>query len=506
MKNLLAFIIIAISVQMVIAKETEFNIEEFTASIEPSDISPEIDGIINSEEWEKAYTFDNFWDHWPSDNNLSEYQTEVKVTYDQEFLYLAVKLADNNSEKIIQTLKRDSENEFWNSDGFAVVIDPINSKSNGYIFGINAGGSQFEGLIAVEGGHNSIDSNWDNIWYSDISIMEDHWEIEMAIPFSSMKYNGNKEWGINFIRNDMKRNLYSTWTKFPMNFQGIDLGHTGSIIFKNIPNASGKKFVIVPSTLGSIERNNEDGIPTNTSGNIGLDSKIALSSSLNLDLTVNPDFSQVEVDQQVTNLSRFNPYFPEKRNFFLENSDLFSNLGSGEAKPIFTRNIGLKDGENVPIILGARLSGNVTENLRIGFMDVQTGQKNDIEAENYAIASVQQKVFERSSIKTFFVNKQSVRNNQLVGNDYNRVGGVEFNYLSKSGKTQGSAMYHNSFSPEKHTSSGFYNLDFRYNTKKSYTSIHLTQLDRDYIAEVGFTPRLNNYDSERDTSFRLGYK
>ncbi|PLX16451.1 MAG: hypothetical protein C0597_07965 [Marinilabiliales bacterium] len=144
MKNLLAFIIIAISVQMVIAKETEFNIEEFTASIEPSDISPEIDGIINSEEWEKAYTFDNFWDHWPSDNNLSEYQTEVKVTYDQEFLYLAVKLADNNSEKIIQTLKRDSENEFWNSDGFAVVIDPINSKSNGYIFGINAGGSQFE--------------------------------------------------------------------------------------------------------------------------------------------------------------------------------------------------------------------------------------------------------------------------------------------------------------------------------------------------------------------------
>jgi len=506
MKKILYLISIILLAHELFANKEEFNIAEFTANIEPAKTAPEIDGIINYEEWKHAYTFNNFWNHWPSDNSLSEYQTEVQITHNNDFLFLAIKLNDNDSKKIIQTLKRDSEHEFWNSDGFAVVIDPINSKNNGYIFGVNAGGAQFDGLISVDGNHNSIDTNWDNIWYSDVSISEDHWEIEMAIPFSSMKYNSNKKWGINFIRNDMKRIIYSTWTRFPMNFQGIDLGHTGNIIFKTLPTNNSKKFVIVPSTLASIERNNEEGIPTTSSGNFGLDSKIAISSSLNLDLTVNPDFSQVEVDQQITNLSRFNPYFPEKRNFFLENSDLFANLGSRGARPIFTRKIGLKDGENVPIIIGARLSGNISENTRIGFMDIQTASKNEINAENYAIASIQQNILKRSSIKTFFVNRQMVQNNQFVSNDYNRVGGLEFNYLSQTGKIQASAKYHNSFTPEKYKSSGYYNTEFRYSTKRIYSVVQLSQMDRDYIADVGFTPRLYNYDSERDTSFRMAYK
>ncbi len=506
MKRLISIITIIVLAQHIYAKELEFNIAEFTANIEPAEVSPEIDGIINTDEWQNAYTFNNFWDHWPSDSSLSEYQTEVKVTYDEDFIYFAVKLDDNNSNKIIQTLKRDSEDEFWNSDGFAVLIDPINSKNNGYIFGVNAGGAQFDGLVAVKSNYNSVDANWNNIWHSDVSIAEDHWEIEMAIPFNSMKYNSNKEWGINFIRNDIKRNLFSTWTRFPMNFQGIDLGYTGSIVFKDLPANSSKKFIIVPSTLGSIERNNEDGIPTTSSGNFGLDSKVAISSSLNLDLTVNPDFSQVEVDQQITNLSRFNPYFPEKRNFFLENSDLFSNLGTYESRPIFTRKIGIKDDENVPIILGARLSGNISENTRIGFMDVQTAAKNNLKAENYAIASIQQKVFKRSCIKTFFVNRQLVQDNQFVSNDYNRVGGIEFSYLSQSGNTQAQAVYHNSFTPEKHTSSGFYSAELNYNTKRLYTCVRLAQMDRDYIADIGFTPRLYNYDALEDTSYRMGYK
>ena len=506
MKKLLYILIIVFSTFSLTAKEIKFNIEEYTAKIEPIEIPPTIDGIINNDEWEKAHTFKNFWNHWPVDSTQSEYQTEVKVTYDDEYLYFAVKLDDNNSEKIIQTLKRDSENGFWNSDGFAVIIDPINCKNNGYMFGVNAGGAQYDGLVAVDGSHNSVDENWNNIWYSDISIMENHWEIEMAIPFSSLKYNSNKEWGINFIRSDMKRNIYSTWTKFPMNFQGIDLGYTGNIIFQNLPNVNSKKIVIIPSTLGSIERNNVDNIPTTGNGNIGLDSKIAISSSLNLDLTVNPDFSQVEVDQQVTNLSRFNPYFPEKRNFFLENSDLFSNLGSREARPIFTRKIGLKDGENVPIILGARLSGNASDNLRIGFMDVQTAEKSDLSAENYAMGAIQQNILKRSNIKAFMINRQTVENSSFSSTDFNRVAGAEFNYLSESGKLQGSAVYHKSLSPEQYKSSGYYSTSMTYNTRKYYTEVNLNQMDKNYIADVGFTPRLYNYDADRDSSIRLGYK
>lgn len=488
------------------AKETAFNLSNFTADISPTETTPNIDGIINPNEWDNAHSFKNFWDHWPSDSTYSNFQTEVLITYDKDFLYLAVKLEDNNSDKIIQSLKRDSEDEYWNSDGFAVIIDPVNKKSNGYLFAVNAGGAQYDGLLAVEGSHTMVDENWDNIWYSDISIKEDHWEVEMAIPFSSMKFNENTEWGINFVRNDMKRNVYSTWTKFPMNFQGIDLGYTGNIIFNNTPNSDSKKFIIVPSTLGSIERNNEDGIPTTPSGNLSLDSKVAISSSLNLDVTINPDFSQVEVDQQVTNLSRFNPYFPEKRNFFLENSDLFSNLGSGDARPIFTRKIGIKDGENVPIIMGARLSGNATENLRIGFMDVQTAEKSDLSAENYAMAALQQKILKRSNIKAFFINRQTIENNSFSSSDYNRVSGLEFNYLSNDGKLRGSALYHNSFTPEKYSSSGYYRAGATYNSRRFFSNLYISQMDKNYITDVGFTPRLYNYDVERDTSIRLGYK
>lgn len=184
----------------------------------------------------------------------------------------------------------------------------------------------------------------------------------------------------------------------------------------------------------------------------------------------------------------------------------FLTWDQGKPGPFLPEKIGLKDGENVPIIMGARLSGNVSENTRIGFMDIQTGDKGDLNAENYAIASVQQKVLERSSIKTFFVNRQSVVDNQFASNDYNRVGGVELNYLSTNGKVQGSALYHNSFSPEKHSSSGFYSAGASYNSRKIYSTVYLFQMDRDFIADVGFTPRLYNYDSERDTSFRLGYK
>jgi len=498
-------ILITLSLQ-ILANKTEFNRADYTSNIGPSEISPTIDGVINPEEWKNANIFNNFWNHWPSDSTQSDYQTEVFITYDEEFLYLAIKLDDNNQEKIIQTLKRDSENEYWNSDAFAVILDPINSKSNGYIFGVNAGGAQFDGLVSVEGSYNSIDVNWDNIWHSEISVSENYWEIEMAIPFSSLKFNKNNEWGINFIRNDMKRNTYSTWTKFPMNFQGIDLGHTGNVIFEDLPETSTKKIVIVPSSLGSVERNNVDNIPTTAAGNIGLDSKIAISSSLNLDVTINPDFSQVEVDQQVTNLSRFNPYFPEKRNFFLENSDLFSNLGSGDAKPIFTRKIGLKEGENVPIILGVRLSGNANENLRIGFMDVQTAEKNDQSAENYAMGSIQQKVLKRSNIKAFIINRQTVENNAFSSNDYNRVGGAEFNYLSENGKLRGSGIYHKSFTPEKYSSSGYYSAGAAYNSRKLFTSMYFYQMDKNYIADVGFTPRLYNYNADLDSSLRLGYK
>ena len=250
----------------------------------------------------------------------------MKLTYDDDNLYVAARLNDNDQECIVQTLKRDSEHEYWRSDAFAVILDPVNNQTNGYIFGVNAGGAKIDGLLSAESGRTHTDLNWDNKWISKVRKMEDGWTVEMAIPFKSIKYGKNREWGINFIRNDMKRNVYSTWTQIPVNFQGIDLGHTGSVKLSDLPNNQGGKVFIMPSTISGVNRDFEDGVNSKWNADFGVDSKIAISNSLNLDVTVNPDFSQVEVDRQVTNLSRFSIYFPEKRSFFLENSDLFSNL------------------------------------------------------------------------------------------------------------------------------------------------------------------------------------
>ena len=175
--------------------------------------------------------------------------------------------------------------------------------------------------------------------------------------------------------------------------------------------------------------------PSDTSFDVGLDAKIALSSSLNLDLTVNPDFSQVEVDQQITNLTRFSIFLPEQRTFFLENSRLFSQLGVPTAQPFFSRRIGLdEDGQAVPIIYGARLTGNITPTTQMGILNTQT-KANDTQAgQNYTAATFSQRVFKRSKIQGLFINRQAFSDGEFSDTDYGRNLSLKFNYLSEDGK------------------------------------------------------------------------
>ena len=286
-----------------------------------------IDGQLNEPVWQNTELVDQLMNHWPIDTGAAQAITHVKMTYDENFIYISAVCFDNG-ERIIQSLKRD-DNNHWKSDNFNVAIDPINQRTNGFIFATNAGGAQYEGMISVRGNDPDIDTNWDNKWYSEVRQLEDRWVLEMAIPFKSLRYNSsNTSWGINFIRSDMENNVYSTWTQFPLNYGGIDFGYNGLLQWDEAPKQSKGKVVLIPYISGGVNKDHEENESTSYDGDIGLDAKIALTSSLNLDLTVNPDFSNVDVDQQVTNLSRFSLFFPEKRNFFLENSDIFSNFGT----------------------------------------------------------------------------------------------------------------------------------------------------------------------------------
>lgn len=505
MKNIcLSFlIIVSISINLIFASEKgKKKVCEITLVKSCGEII--IDGLLNETHWEKAELLSEFWQHSPVDTAMARNQTEILLTYDDNFIYIGAKCYNNKKDAIIQSLKRDNEHAYWRSDAISLIIDPVNTRTNGYFFGVNAGGAQVDGLLSVNGWTN-LDTNWDTKWLSSVSRGDGYWIAEIAIPFKSMKFKPeNKKWGFNLVRNDMANNIYSTWTKFPRNFQSIDLGHTGNITLAQPPKQDKSKFILIPYLSGGISKDYEEESATKPKLNTGLDAKIAVTPSLNLDLTLNPDFSQVEVDRQVTNLSRFSIYFPEKRSFFLENADLFT-MGTSIVKPLFTRKIGYNDGETVPILAGARLSGNITDDTRLGIMTIQTQKNGDFSAQNYSVASVQQKIFKRSTVKGFVINRQATDKTEIVKDDYNRVAGMDFRYMSENGRWRGTVNYHATYTDEKLNSNNLYTLGLDYIGTKLRGSLWINHIGDNYIADAGYVPRIYNYDYQRDTTIRMGY-
>lgn len=466
-----------------------------------------LDGILDEDIWSQAIESSDFLNKWPQDTGLAKAQTKVKLTYDEDFLYVAAICYQDMDALVIQSLKRDNTGAFWDSDGFTIGLDPINTKANGYLFGVNAGGAQMEATLNARQGNTNMDSNWDNKWYSAVQQFEDRWVVEMAIPFKTLRYNQhNKTWGINLIRNDMKRNVYSTWAHVPIAFDGIELGYFGSLVWDKPPAKSKGNRALIPYVSTSRSKDHEDDEPTESNFDLGMDAKIALTSSLNLDLTVNPDFSNVDVDQQVTNVSRFSVFFPEKRGFFLENSDLFSDFGSWNVRPFFSRRIGLDDdNEPVPVSFGGRISGNLTDNTRIGIMDIQTKQSNEFNPTNFFVGSVQQRVFKRSSIKALFTNKEDFPEEPGEQKSYNRTGGTELNFTSESGSLNGSVRAHWSTTEEQLDDNSYLSIGANYRGNHVRAGFTYDRVGENYIAEMGFTPRLFHYDAVLDTTIRVGY-
>ena len=469
--------------------------------------SIKIDGILNEPVWNQAILSSPFINKWPIDSGRAESQTEVRMLFDDNFLYVSAVAYQRKEDLIIQSLKRDQLDGHWSSENFAFVVDPLNQKNTGFLFGVNAGGAQLDAMLTLQGAWTIQNENWDNKWFSAVKTEEDRWIVEMAIPFSALRFNKDvTNWSINFIRTDKKRNVFSTWSPVPLQFNGVDLGHYGTLQFDGEFTPNQSKVTLVPYASTSTTQNFENGERTEPGLGLGVDAKVALTSSLNLDLTYKPDFSNVEVDRQVTNLTRFSILFPERRNFFLENADLFSNYGSWQVKPFFSRKIGIQNGAAIPIQAGARITGNVTKSLRIGIMDIQTEATETVSANNYFVASAQQGIFKRSNIKVFAANRQA--NKSVEGDDtdlYNRTFGAEFQYISGSGKLTTAARAHLAQTPEQLSENEYLSVQSSYNTSKFYGGLMLEKIGENYINDFGFVPRLYNYDAQNDTTVRIGH-
>jgi hypothetical protein len=466
------------------------NRDKYRINISQTDNTINVDGLLDEAVWKTAEKADHLQRVLPTDTGYAAAQTEIRLTYNESTLYVGIICYDPSpGKRPVESFRRDFN--FMKNDNFIVFIDTYNDQTNGFAFGISPAGAQWDGLQANGG---AVNLDWDIKWRSAVKNFDDRWVAEFAIPFRSMRYHGGaQEWGINFSRQDLKSNEKSSWAPMPRQFATATLAFTGSLVWDKPLPSSGPRFSLIPYATAKTTQNKEAGEGFKPSATAGVDAKVILSTSMNLDLTVNPDYSQVEVDRQVTNLDRFELFFPEKRQFYLENSDLFAKLGSDNLRPFFSRRIGL----NSPVLGGARLSGKIGDKWRTGLMDIQTGENEDANAGNFAVMALQRQVFSRSNITAFMINKQVMNVNNdtsFKGNEFNRVAGIEYNLASADNRWTGKAFYHQSFYPGASGDAATVAANVMYSTQYYTATLNQSWVGADYVAEVGYIRRKGYYE------------
>ena len=489
---------------------TEVRIKKATGAIQ-------LDGILDEADWTSADVASGFYLNYPADTLRAGFGTEARFTFDEHHFYISYVCYDDEKPLIVQSMRRDFE---WSlNDNVGIYMDPYNDYTNGFFFGISPYGVQREGTMSGSGVDDTgYNMNWDNKWFGEVKRYKDKWVAEISIPFKSFRYNSGANWNICIIRQDVKHNQVSSWIRTPIQNLPSSFPFAGKLIWETPPPQPGTNVSLIPYSIVSSYTDKENNVPREVTPNVGFDAKVGITPSMNLDMTINPDFSTVDVDKQIVNLSRYEFQYPERRQFFLENSDLFSAAGfTTYTQPFFTRRIGLIADTTgaltrVPIIYGARLSGKIGSKWRLGAMNLLTGKKESLglPAQNYSVAVVQRQVFSRSTLGFIFVNKQNEINGdydstkfynpsllaeknilgttQTVLKKYNRIVGADFSLVTKNNRWGGKMYYHRSFESYRSGSdysSGLYIYQNRRNLQLNFGGV---AIGRNFNADVGFMP------------------
>ena len=385
-----------------------------------------LDGVLDEPIWAEVEPATDFIQREPVQGDPASEKTEVRVVYDEEAIYFGVSAYDSEAPKfIINSLKQDFAHT--NSDGASFYIDTFDDDRNAFGFYINPAGAMREMQSFDEGREQNI--AWEGVWDVKTTITEEGWFGEVRIPFKSLRFPRSKvqTWGLNLQRRIRRKNEQSFWAPMPRRFTAFYMSYAGTL--RGMEDVEpGQNFKVKPYV--STEFRKFSGDDFDTFGDAGLDLKYGLTSNLTLDGTVNTDFSQVEVDQQQINLTRFSLFFPEKRDFFLENSGLFlfgqidrRAQGSRDFLAFFSRRIGLSsDRQPVPILAGARLSGRAGK-FSVGMLNMQTREARSDPANNFSVVSIKRNILSQSELGALFVNRQSDQSG-----DFNRTFGVDANF------------------------------------------------------------------------------
>ena len=371
-----------------------------------------LDGVLSEPEWKHAMHVSNFTQRDLNYGEPSTERTETAILYDKYTLYIGVWCYQKDASTIVaKNMNRDFDYE--TDDNFQILISPFNDNRNGYLFVVNPNGARAD--IQVYGGEDG-NEDWNGVWDAKTTITDKGWFAEIYIPFSTLQFKKGEilNWALNFERDIVSQNQQALWQGWSRDNSIYAVNKAGRLTeITNIAYA--KKFEFKPYVLGGWQYNTTDG--DDFTYKFGGDLNVSLSPTLKLNLTSFTDFAQVEADRIPVNLSRFSVYYPEKRQFFLEGYDMYSFHLGNRNKAFYTREIGIEEGKQVPIIAGARLFGKVGKH-NIGFLNIQEGKLDSILTTNNTVFRYKHDIGKQSYVGGIFTNKQnSAKSNQVIGLD-----------------------------------------------------------------------------------------
>jgi len=476
------------------------------AEARPTEEAPVIDGIVDDEMWKGAQLITDFIQAEPFQGEPATEKTDVWLLYDDKNIYVGVMCYDSDPSGIITTdARRDSPLD--ETDSFRIIFDTYRDRQNGFVFGTNPAGLEHDGQVSNEGqgsggfgggggrrtrtqsgAGGGYNLNWDTSFRVATNIGDDGWSAEFAIPLRTLRYASAKPqiWGLNFQRNIRRKREEVFWSPVGRIFNLYRLSQAGDL--QGLELQTPRNFKVTPYALGSSDRNYQEQDEADGNAEFGLDAKFGVTPAMNLDLTYNTDFAQVEVDAQQVNLTRFSLFFPEKRPFFLENAGYFQMGAPQSVELFFSRRIGIGDnGEILPILGGGRVSGKAGR-YNLGFLNMQTDEiPGESQANNYTVGSVSREIGTRSSVGALFVNRLGT-GSLSPDNDWNRTYGVDgtlgvgqdFTVTAFAAKTD---------TPELSGDTQAFRGRAEYSVTRGRLWLGYTEVGKNFNPEVGFLRR-----------------
>jgi hypothetical protein len=471
-----------------------------------------VDGVLDESVWQSVEPIRQLYQIQPDQGEPATEQSEVRILYDDKKLYFGFIFFDSEMDKIVANdMRRDSEGLRSNDYGF-LLLDTYNDRRNAVFFRFTPVGGMEDTAVSNSGG--SLNTSWDIVWECRCRINEDHWTVEIAIPFSQLRFERSDvmNWGVNFGREIARKQEIAAWNEAPKTYGGLAKYRTA--YFGTLEGLEGispsRHLELLPYVLPGMSSVPET---EETQGvfEAGLDLKYGLTPNLTADLTFNTDFAQVEADQEQVNLTRFSLFFPEQRPFFLEGASIFDvgipRTSFRRPPPLllfYSRRIGLAEERAIPLLGGGKVTGKIGP-YGIGILNVLADKFEDDGTEtseadifneprtNYSVVRVNRDILSGSTVGAILVNKQDA-------DAYNRTTGLDFSYRpTREINLQG--LWARTFETDVLGKSNAFSLTGDWRTNLFRLNGSYMDIGEDFNPEVGFVQRADIRRFRGDASY-----